>query len=235
MKRQSLRGHTFYGPLSRGDLVLDGGANHGEFAHLVVDAYGVECHSYEPNPKLRDGIAARDGLTLHPDAIGGEDGSAIFMIDPENSEASRLSGHATTAGPADTPSVEVPVAGLARLIGDFTQDGRRITLLKLDVEGAEYDGLLNTPQDLLDRVDQLTVEFHDHDQTMTIAQVREVIEHVEAAGFRSIRWSVFGHGDVGFVHRRRVAVPGWQIACDRLAYRYLGGVVRRFKRLTRMN
>jgi Methyltransferase FkbM domain len=38
-------------------------------------------------------------------------------------------------------------------------DGKRI-VLKIDVEGAEWDSLLSTPDEVLQRIDQMAVEFH---------------------------------------------------------------------------
>ena len=37
--------------------------------------------------------------------------------------------------------------------------GRRV-VLKIDVEGAEWDSLMSTPDDLLAEIDQMAVEFH---------------------------------------------------------------------------
>jgi hypothetical protein len=39
-------------------------------------------------------------------------------------------------------------------------DDRRRIVLKIDVEGAEWDSLVATPDDTLERIDQLVVEFH---------------------------------------------------------------------------
>ena len=44
----------------------------------------------------------------------------------------------------------------------FTKNGdagKRI-VLKIDVEGAEWDSLLSTPDEVLQRIDQMAVEFH---------------------------------------------------------------------------
>ncbi len=39
-------------------------------------------------------------------------------------------------------------------------DGGRIAVMKIDVEGAEWDSFLQTPEAVLDRMDQIAVEFH---------------------------------------------------------------------------
>jgi hypothetical protein len=42
-------------------------------------------------------------------------------------------------------------------------DGGRAAVLKIDVEGAEWDSLLQAPEGALDRLDQIAVEFHGFD------------------------------------------------------------------------
>jgi hypothetical protein len=39
-------------------------------------------------------------------------------------------------------------------------DGARRLVVKIDVEGAEWNSLLSTPDDVLQRIDQLAIEFH---------------------------------------------------------------------------
>ena len=39
-------------------------------------------------------------------------------------------------------------------------DGGKRIVLKIDVEGAEWDSLLSTPDEVLQRIDQMAVEFH---------------------------------------------------------------------------
>lgn len=50
----------------------------------------------------------------------------------------------------DTPEAQIGRNG----------DGGRHLVIKIDVEGAEWDVFLKTPQPVLDQIDQLAVEFH---------------------------------------------------------------------------
>jgi hypothetical protein len=52
-------------------------------------------------------------------------------------------------------------------------DGARRVVLKIDVEGAEWDSLLTTPDEVLQRIDQMAVEFHwELDDAQWIKQER---------------------------------------------------------------
>jgi len=62
----------------------------------------------------------------------------------------------------DTPEAQIRRNG----------DAGRHLVFKIDVEGAEWDTFLNTPESVLDQVDQLAVEFHGTSEP----RFREVIE-----------------------------------------------------------
>jgi hypothetical protein len=54
-------------------------------------------------------------------------------------------------------------------------DGARRLIVKMDVEGAEWDTLLQTPDAVLQRIDQLTIELHGvHEQERFIAVVMKL-------------------------------------------------------------
>ena len=47
---------------------------------------------------------------------------------------------------------------LAQIMERFELD--RIDFLKVDIEGAEYEMLLNTPKEVLDKIDRISIEMH---------------------------------------------------------------------------
>jgi hypothetical protein len=60
----------------------------------------------------------------------------------------------------------IPVKTLPTFVRDLGHDGRRITLLKLDVEGSEYallEHLIEHDLALCRRIDQITLEWHHYD------------------------------------------------------------------------
>ncbi len=59
------------------------------------------------------------------------------------------------------------IAGQIKKNGD---DGKTL-VMKMDVEGAEWDSLVNAPEAILNRIDQLVVEFHGFDEGRYILTV----------------------------------------------------------------
>ncbi len=68
-------------------------------------------------------------------------------------------------------------------------DGSRRIVMKIDVEGAEWDSFLAAPDAVLDRIDQLAVEFHFVDQAKFIEAVRKLKKHFHVAHLHFNNWS----------------------------------------------
>ena len=67
------------------------------------------------------------------------------------------------AGKAFADADGRPFDTLAAQLARNGDDGRRV-VVKIDVEGAEWDSLLETPRSVLERIDQLALEFHGVDK-----------------------------------------------------------------------
>ena len=71
----------------------------------------------------------------------------------------RLAFHPECVGPTKTTIEGRPFDSVAGHVARNGDSGKRL-VMKMDVEGAEWDSLLNTSDDLLGNIDQLIMEFH---------------------------------------------------------------------------
>lgn len=121
-------------------IVLDIGANIGHFslklAKLIFpNLQGIEIHAFEPNPWvfeiLRDNqeLNKAFNLHLHPLAIGSSNREADFSFGKRNSGAGRFTLN-------ENPNVKVNVVSLDYFCETFLP-GKRISFIKIDVEGFE--------------------------------------------------------------------------------------------------
>jgi hypothetical protein len=60
-------------------------------------------------------------------------------------------------------------------------DRSRRIALKIDVEGAEWDSLLSAPDEVLEQIDQMAVEFHWVEDEKSLAVVRRLKQFFEVA------------------------------------------------------
>jgi FkbM family methyltransferase len=148
-----------------GDLrvVLDAGANIGLFACYTAKRH-PQCvvHAVEPFPgtvrRLRETVrrnALGERVRVHPVALSGKSGSARMSAAVEASQMVHLLPDAE--GGAQEVTV-VTTLTLSELISSI--EAERIDLLKMDIEGSEYEVLSATPPASLSRVQAIALEYH---------------------------------------------------------------------------
>lgn len=175
--------------LSSGSTMLDLGlGNNADFSMAMIRRFGVVSHGYDPTRKHAGALqelADRSGgrFVFHARAIGSQPGSATFHESQQNVSGSMMAGHYNVRHDA-VSSYDVEVITLDAALSSLP--GGRADLVKMDVEGAEYEVLDATPDDVLDRADQWCIEFH-HETVdgVTVADTRRQVERFRRLGFRA--------------------------------------------------
>lgn len=152
-------------------LIVDIGANVGVSVNYFLSQYpGAHIIAYEADPDvftcLQQNIGAQAArVTLHNQAVWVENTRLPFA--QEGADGGRLTG----AGGIDVPAVDIREV-LA---------GKRIDLLKIDIEGAE-ETVLPACAGHLDRVERVFVEYHSRPESPQ--RLGEIAGLLNAAGFR---------------------------------------------------
>ena len=94
--------------------------------------------------------------------------------------------HAECVGPAAKVEDGRPFDSIVGHLSKNGDAGRRI-VLKMDIEGAEWDSLMATPDDVLRLIDQLAIEFHGrpHDRHLELMQRLRRFFHVAHLHFNN--------------------------------------------------
>jgi len=148
---QSLR---FHYPLSADSLVVDAGGYKGSWATEIYARYGCTILVFEPVPDyadlLRKRFATNPRIQVYEVALGGSDSfSEIYVSD----------GGASFF-PQDGDTVPVQVVDASEFLEDL--DVTRIDLMKINVEGGEYDLLPNLMRSgYANLTTDIQVRFHD--------------------------------------------------------------------------
>lgn len=206
------RGHHFIGrALGREAVVLDLGANVGDFARQIKSRWGARCICVEANPVLCANWSVSDDIINA--AVAGVDGETDFFIST-NPEGSSLYSRVQAAKES---GIRIHTVSLDSLLQQ--QNVAWADLVKLDVEGAEIEVLMGASEATLARLRQITVEFHDFAlPSITAEDVERVKRRMNEAGFWSVSFSR-SNTDVLFINKSAEILTSFE-------YYWLAYVVR---------
>lgn len=195
-----LRGHSIWtASLGTESVIVDAGAHQGEFSTHLRSRFGCRCVLIEANPTLAAALEAGESDTILQAALSDRDGESEFVFS-ENPEAGSIAHNDAGTGGTTTRVQTLSLESVLRIAG-----AERLDLLKLDIEGAEFDLLQHTPDEVLERIDQVTIEFHDFLPAFAGKRLFETSRsRLESLGFECFVMTMRGHGDVLFLNRKQV-------------------------------
>jgi FkbM family methyltransferase len=197
--------------LSGGAVCVDAGANWGYFTLVAAAAVGAAGRviALEPDPRMRD------ALEENVDLNGFVQVATLAVAAASHEGRGRLAGYADSSANrgvsrladanASGPVFDVRCA----TIDDLTADVRRVDLLKIDVEGAEYDVLRGMRDGLASsRYGAIVLELHPELLRARGVSPAACIDLLRDAGYEG--WTI----DVSPRTYRRARDP--RVRCDEL-------------------
>jgi FkbM family methyltransferase len=145
-----------------GAVVIDVGMHVGAFGHLALTRGAAELHGFEPEASnyscAVQNLSPFGGrVHLHNRAVWRSDIAAPELHFWRSTDAANAGG-GTLIWDTDGPLVDT--VSFDDLIDTVSENGRRrINLLKIDCEGAEFPILLTSSR--LDRIDRIVGEYHE--------------------------------------------------------------------------
>lgn len=152
-----------------------------DFDLALIRRFGLHVHAFDPTPSTVKWLSDRDlpeNFHFHPWAVSAEDG--VLNLYPRIRRDGTRSAEMYTlmpGGAAPADAIVVPAFCLTSILGELGHD--RIDLLKMDIEGAEYE-VLDSMLESGVKPAQLLVEFHHRfsgiglgETAATIARLRE--------------------------------------------------------------
>ncbi len=170
-----------------------------DFDLSVIEKYGVKVHAFDPTPSSIDMLDGRDlpqRFEFHPWAVTATDGSLTFYPRLKK-DGTKSDVMYTMIAEEETIDDAIEVAAYSLSTISEKLGHQKIDLMKMDIEGAEYevlDGLLASPI----RPTQLLVEFHHRFPGISLNKTADVIERLRAAGYRIFAISEIGR-EVSFL------------------------------------
>ena len=183
MRVDRVADHSFVANgLGSTSVIVDLGVNHGAFALPLARVFGCRVYGVEPVAELAAQLPREPRVEIDVAAIAGSDGTATIF---DNAE--RCATAVTTLAESGAGTREVPALTLVTFFDRHEID--RVDLLKVDIEGAEIDALLAAPREVLVRIAQITIEFHDCLEAAPADGTARVDRKLRDVGFNRIAFS----------------------------------------------
>jgi FkbM family methyltransferase len=174
-------------------MAIDVGAgDYPDFSILLMNNYSMKCCIVDPTMKHKSRLEKfaqeNSGVSFLPLALGSKTESRTFFESQTNVSGSLRKEHINVQNdPIKTYAVQVvTLRDLLARIGNH-----QISLMKIDIEGEEYDFVKSLSKEDLEQIDQIILEFH-HGEALkkySITDTRRAIKTVESFGMKSILYN----------------------------------------------
>ncbi|MEC7860007.1 MAG: FkbM family methyltransferase [Pseudomonadota bacterium] len=170
-----------------------------EFDLGIIKHHGCQVHAFDPTPYAVEWISDQNTpseLQFHPWAVSGKDGS-LRMTQRTNKKGqkSEVMWTEVLSGSIAEDAIEVPVYSIPSIMRKL--DHSFISLMKIDVEGTEYeiiDDILNNG--VLPK--QILIEFHHRFSSKSKKMTQNSLKSLRKFGYRIFSISATGR-EVGFI------------------------------------
>ncbi len=147
--------------------------------------FGLQVHAFDPTPSTAEWLLEHPqgpGFHFHPWAVTAADGTlTLYPRVRKDGSRSQVMYTMVADDTARSEAIEVPAFSLGSISSTLGHD--RLDLLKMDIEGAEYE-VLDTLPDLAVQPRQLLVEFHHRFAGIGPARTVEAVAALRRQGFR---------------------------------------------------
>ena len=169
-------------PIQKNWTVIDIGAGLGEYTLFAAQQTDRQVIAFEPFPQsiilLNENIQLNNlkNIYAYQEAVSSKEGT--LTLDLSSDEPLQFQG----LNNGDTAKAK-GISVSSRTLDDIlTREGlTQVELIKLDCEGAEYEILLNAPDEVLRKIERFVMEYHDnvsqHDHF-------ELAKYLEAHNFK---------------------------------------------------
>ena len=163
----------------------------------LINKYGLTVQAFDPTPRSIVWVKSQklpNTFHMHEYGVGGSDGLVPFFppVNPNH-----VSHSAINQENQAVDSINVKVRCLSSILSDLDHKG--IDVLKLDIEGSEYEVISDlVSKDI--RPAQILVEFHHRFPNIAIHQSITAIKLLRSAGYRLFSVSA-SNEEFSFIHR----------------------------------
>lgn len=189
--------HHFFHEIGPDSLILDIGAQAGSFSTYAAFRTGARVISFEPSAGNYQSLlknieinALQDKIKPFNCAVCDKPGKRVLALDSSDNKGSFSFYSEAEQG----ETVEcITLQDVAKHLGD----NEKIDLLKIDIEGGEYDLITPNNEAFFDNVRHIAMEYHCHAHLHLNGRLPRLIKQLESFGFTVIRE---GSEEMGYIY-----------------------------------
>ncbi len=185
--------------LSPGSIVYSIGIGDDvSFDLSLIDRYGVNVYAYDPTPESIEWVARQklpDTFHFYGKGLAHYDGVAHFY---RHKKETNICHSMSLRKETVQNAIEAPVERLKTLCKE--NNHTEIDLLKMDIEGAEYEVLDDILQSDI-KIGQILVEFHHRFKSIPPRITKNAIANLNKLGYKIFFVSLKGR-EYSFIHER---------------------------------
>lgn len=189
------------GVLGEDSTVVDVGLGEDiSFSESLIARYGCRVHGFDPTPKSIDYVQKRNptNFHLHPMGVAGSNRTATFFL-PNN--PTHVSGSITKSDHVGDNRTEVQLIDLDVVLDIIGKD--KIDLLKIDIEGAEYELLSSESfKYSASKIHVICVEFHHRWNEFGPKATLQSVATLRQLGFECVWQSTESNEEFTFINTR---------------------------------
>jgi FkbM family methyltransferase len=178
--------HSFYDDKFGPEVnIIDLGACRGEFINNMNKMYNISKGILvEANPTIFKQLLNEENYILYNNVIAKDDGKMITFY--EDTKAAYIGSSFFNY----FNGVEHKIESISLETLIKSNNINVVDLLKVDIEGSEYEIFENIKEDVLQKINQITIEFHDFIDPKLKIRTKNIINRLEASGYKSISKSI---------------------------------------------
>lgn len=168
------------------------------FDKACIKHHQCKVFGFDPTPKSINFVenhVTNPNFIFHDFGIGTTSKTETFFLpkNPKGTSGSIISSEVVD----DTNSIEVHLKSLKDIVTILNHT--HIDVLKMDIEGAEYDVLANILNSDI-QITQILIEFHDRLFDKEEVQSKEIVKQIQEKGYKVFASSI-SFEEVSFIHQ----------------------------------